>query len=159
MAVASASVSPASPDDIPCVWQRVKIPFAVSSSSLILLHGLHTAMMVLPSIFMTAAPSFAIYSAGAHLQRTGETIAPSSLSSFIALSTSLRSRPLSSAILPAFRGCPASFIVANTFSFTSMMILIFVVDSCYYKKQESPCRFISRLQTYPETISVPDRSG
>ena len=44
------------------------------------------------------------YSAGAHLQRTGETIAPSAFSCFMAESTSLRSRPLSYAILPALRG-------------------------------------------------------
>ena len=44
------------------------------------------------------------HSAGAHLQRTGETIAPSAFSCFMAASTSLRSRPLSSAILPALRG-------------------------------------------------------
>ena len=62
------------------------------------------------------------------MQRTGDTIAPSALSCFIALSTSLRSRPLSSAILPAFRGWPASFIVANTFSFVSIIVRFFVVD-------------------------------
>ena len=45
-----------------------------------------------------------VYSAGAHLQRTGEMIAPSAFSCFMAASTSLRSRPLSSAILPALRG-------------------------------------------------------
>ena len=43
------------------------------------------------------------HSAGAHLQRTEETIAPSAFICFIAASTSLRSRPLSSAILPALR--------------------------------------------------------
>ena len=64
------------------------------------------------------------YSAGAHLKRTGETIAPSAFSCFMAASTSLRSRPLSSAILPALRGCPASFIVANTFSFASIVLTI-----------------------------------
>lgn len=63
------------------------------------------------------------YSAGAHLQRTGETIAPSSFNCFMALSTSLRSSPLSSAILPAFNGSPASFIVANTFSFASIVFI------------------------------------
>ena len=62
------------------------------------------------------------------MQRTGDTIAPSALSCFIALSTSLRSRPLSSAILPAFRGWPASFIVANTFSFVSIIVRFFVGD-------------------------------
>ena len=38
-----------------------------------------------------------VYSAGAHLQRTGETIAPSALSCFMAASTSLRSS------FPSFR--------------------------------------------------------
>jgi subfamily B ATP-binding cassette protein MsbA len=56
------------------------------------------------------------------MQRTGEMIAPSSLSSFIALSTSLRSKPLSSAILPAFIGSPASTIVANTLSFAFIIL-------------------------------------
>ena len=44
------------------------------------------------------------HSAGAHLQRTGETIAPSAFNCYMAASTSLRSRPMSSAILPALRG-------------------------------------------------------
>ena len=65
------------------------------------------------------------------MQRTGETIAPSSFSCFIALSTSLRSSPLSSAILPAFRGVPASFIVANTCSFTSIIPILIVIVSYF----------------------------
>ena len=52
--------------------------------------------------------------AGCHLQRTGETIAPSFLRSAKALSTTLRSRPVSSAILPAFTGAPTSRIAFNT---------------------------------------------
>ena len=44
------------------------------------------------------------HSTGAHLQRTGETIAPSAFNCYMAASASLRSRPLSSAILPALRG-------------------------------------------------------
>ena len=85
--------------------------------------------MVIPLAFSgSVSPSSFFYSAGAHLQRTGDTIAPSALSCFIALSTSLRSRPLSSAILPAFRGWPASFIVANTFSFVSIIVRFFVDD-------------------------------
>ena len=63
------------------------------------------------------------YSAGAHLQRTGETIAPSSFNAFMALSTSFRSKPLSSAIFPAFRGVPASFIVFNTISLAFIMVV------------------------------------
>ena len=57
------------------------------------------------------------YFAGSHLQRTGETIAPSFLSSAKALSTSLRSMPVISAILPAFTGAPNSRMAFNTFSF------------------------------------------
>ena len=63
------------------------------------------------------------YSAGAHLQRTGETIAPSSFNAFMALSTSFRSKPLSSAIFPAFRGVLASFIVFNTISLAFIMFV------------------------------------
>ena len=51
------------------------------------------------------------------MQRTGETMAPSFLSSAKALSTSLRSIPVISAILPAFTGAPNSRIACNTFSF------------------------------------------
>ena len=86
-----------------------------------------------PQTYMVLPPDVNIrstyFSAGAHLQRTGETIAPSSFSCFIALSTSLRSSPLSSAILPAFRGVPASFIVANTCSFTSIIPILIVIVS------------------------------
>lgn len=64
------------------------------------------------------------FCAGSHLQRTGDTIAPSALSSFIALSTSLRSRPESSAILPALSGVPACFMVSNTVSFVAIIILL-----------------------------------
>jgi len=56
------------------------------------------------------------------LQRAGDTIAPSALSSFIALSTSLRSRPERFAILPALSGVPAYFIVSNTVSFVAIII-------------------------------------
>ena len=57
------------------------------------------------------------YFAGSHLQRTGDTIAPSFFSSAKALSTSLRSMPVISAILPALTGSPNSRMACKTFSF------------------------------------------
>ena len=55
--------------------------------------------------------------AGAHLQRTGDTIAPSFFNSAKAVSTSLRSMPVISEILPALTGAPNSRMACNTFSF------------------------------------------
>lgn len=52
--------------------------------------------------------------AGAHLQRTGETIAPSFLSSAKALSTSLRSAPRAAVTSPAETGLPAARMAAKT---------------------------------------------
>ena len=71
---------------------------------------------------------FCVYfCAGSHLQRTGDTIAPSALSSFIALSTSLPSRPESSAILPVLSSVPACFIVSNTVSFVAIIMSPMIV--------------------------------
>ena len=61
---------------------------------------------------------------GSHLQRTGETMAPSFLRSAKALSTSLRSRPVISAILPAFTGAPNSRMALSTCSFMAYIIAI-----------------------------------
>lgn len=58
-----------------------------------------------------------IYFAGSHLQRTGDTIAPSFLSSAKALSTSFLSIPEAVATSPAETGFPASVIVLMTISF------------------------------------------
>ena len=55
--------------------------------------------------------------AGSHLHRTGDTIVPSFFNSAKALSTSLRSIPVISAILPALTGAPNSRMACNTFSF------------------------------------------
>ena len=88
---------------------------------------------------------------GPALQRTGETIAPSSFNCFMALSTSLRSRPLSSAILPAFNGVPASFIVANTFSFVSIILCFLIVFVSYFQSYINvwPCAIdVVRVQHF-----------
>jgi hypothetical protein len=45
----------------------------------------------------------------------------------MAFSTSVLSRPLNSAILPALSGVPAYLIVANTFSFASICLFGFKV--------------------------------
>ena len=62
--------------------------------------------------------------AGCHLQRTGDTMAPSFFNSAKALSTSLRSIPVISAILPAFTGAPNSRMACNTFSFIILTPLL-----------------------------------
>ena len=56
------------------------------------------------------------YSAGCHLQRTGDTMAPSFLSWAKALSTSLRSSPERVATSPADTGLPALRMVPRTFA-------------------------------------------
>ena len=76
---------------------------------------------------MTASSYFRIvryYSAGCHLQRTGDTIVPSFLSWANALSTSLRSSPERVAISPADTGLPALCMVSRTFAIVSFMIFI-----------------------------------
>jgi len=60
--------------------------------------------------------------AGCHLQRTGDTMAPSFFNSAKALSTSLRSIPVISAILPALTGAPNSRMACNTFSFIILLV-------------------------------------
>ena len=62
------------------------------------------------------------FTAGSHLQRTGETIAPSFFSSANALSTSLRSAPRALVTSPAETGLPASRMACNTCSFISLVI-------------------------------------
>ena len=57
------------------------------------------------------------YFAGSHLQRTGDTMAPSFFNSAKALSTSLRSAPNALVTSPAETGLPTSRIACNTFSF------------------------------------------
>lgn len=61
--------------------------------------------------------------AGVHLQRTGETMAPSFLRAAMALSTTLRSRPVSSAILPALTGSPALRMASSTIFFSSIIVV------------------------------------
>ena len=63
------------------------------------------------------------FTAGSHLQRTGETIAPSFFNSAKALSTSLRSAPRAFVTSPAETGLPASRMACNTCSF--MLLAIF----------------------------------
>ena len=89
------------------------------------------------------------------MQRTGDTIAPSAFNSFIALSTSLRSKPESSAILPAFNGSPACFIVANTFSFASIMMSVLSVIIRYVQAANTcPARIAySKLVIIPQITS------
>ena len=72
---------------------------------------------------------FGDYWAGAHLQRTGDTIAPSFFNSAKALSTSLRSIPVISAILPALTGAPNSRMACNTFSFIILKFQLSIVNS------------------------------
>ena len=60
--------------------------------------------------------------AGVHLQRTGETMAPSFFNSAKALSTSLRSAPSVLVTSPAETGLPAWRIACNTFSFIMSLI-------------------------------------
>ena len=70
-----------------------------------------------------------IYQAGVHLQRTGETMAPSFLRAAMALSTTLRSSPVSSAILPALTGSPALRMASNTIFFSSIIYFINLIRS------------------------------
>ena len=56
------------------------------------------------------------YSAGVHLQRMGETMAPSFFSAANTLSTSLRSAPSALVTSPAETGLPASRMACNTCS-------------------------------------------
>jgi hypothetical protein len=51
--------------------------------------------------------------------------------------------PLSSAILPAFRGSPASIIVANTFALVSIVLIVLIVIISYCE-----CDFAIRLATF-----------
>ena len=62
-----------------------------------------------------------IYWAGVHLHLTGETIAPSFLSSANTLSTTFLSRPERVATSPAATGLPASRIVFSTNSFSILI--------------------------------------
>jgi len=48
-------------------------------------------------------------------------MAPSVLSFFMALSTSLRSKPVNSTIFPAFNGSPAFVMASSTFSLLSIL--------------------------------------
>ena len=57
---------------------------------------------------------------GSHLQRTGETMAPSFFNSAKALSTSLRSAPNAFVMSPAETGLPASRMAFKTWSFIIM---------------------------------------
>ena len=69
------------------------------------------------------------YFAGSHLQRTGDTIAPSFLSSATALSTSFLSIPEIVATSPAETGLPASTIVLMMISF------VLITDAYFLKKR------------------------
>jgi hypothetical protein len=64
--------------------------------------------------------SLCYFAAGSHLQRTGETMAPSFFSSANALSTSLRSAPSALVTSPAETGLPASRMACNTCSFIAL---------------------------------------
>lgn len=64
------------------------------------------------------------YWAGSHLQRTGDTMAPSFFSSAKALSTSLRSAPRAFVTSPAETGFPASRMAA----ILRMLYAIFLLD-------------------------------
>lgn len=64
--------------------------------------------------------------AGVHLQRMGDTIAPSFFRAANALSTTLRSSPVSSATLPALTGSPALRIASSTMFFSSMIVIIYI---------------------------------
>ena len=66
-------------------------------------HGIRAAVCFFYSTFSLIA--------GSHLKRVGDTMSPSFLSKARARSTTFRSSPVSSAILPAFSGCPAALIV------------------------------------------------
>ena len=82
-----------------------------------------SALFLVPVFNQMTNLSVTVYSAGAHLQRTGETICafwPSTVSLLRLLPCGQGRSILQS--YPAFRGCPASFMVANTFSFVSIMI-------------------------------------
>ena len=65
------------------------------------------------------------YLAGSHLQRTGETMAPSFFRASKALSTTLRSRPVISATLPALTGSPISRMAFSTCSFASIFSVVY----------------------------------
>ena len=75
------------------------------------------------------------YSAGCHLQRTGDTMAPSFLSWAKALSTSLRSSPERVATSPADTGLPALRIVSITFAIVSIRTRVQRLTVC-----GKPCR-------------------
>ena len=83
------------------------------------------------------------YSAGCHLQRTGDTIAPSFLSWAKALSTSLRSSPERVATSPADTGLPALRIVSRTFAVVSIRTRVQRLTVC-----GKPCR-VSQARGLP----------
>ena len=80
------------------------------------------------------------YSAGCHLQRTGDTMAPSFLSWANALSTSLRSIPERVATSPADTGLPALRIVSSTLAVVSIWDVCFIVSNYYYCKYNTLIR-------------------
>ena len=80
------------------------------------------------------------YSAGCHLQRTGDTMAPSFLSWANALSTSLLSIPERVATSPADTGLPALRIVSSTLAVVSIWLCVLLFLNYYYCKYNTLIR-------------------
>ena len=109
-----------------------------SSSSKIMITEEETANGLLSCILQIR-----FYSAGCHLQRTGDTMAPSFLSWAKALSTSLRSSPERVATSPADTGLPALRIVSSTFAVVSILTRVQRLIVC-----GKPCR-VSQARGLP----------
>ena len=91
------------------------------------------------------------YSAGAHLQRTGDTMAPSFFNSAKALSTSFRSAPNALVTSPADTGFPASRMAFNTCSFITYVFYKFnkVKFFLRYRNQRiNPISFLFFISDY-----------
>ena len=111
-----------------CIYQVVLQAAAIADVVVKLVHTLLTTeyewLGIEPVTTEFDCFNFHIYFhfAGSHLQRTGDTMAPSFFNSANALSTTLRSSPDSSATFPAFKGTPALRITSNTCSFASIVV-------------------------------------